>query len=247
MSQIGQRKSYKTCEPHGRKRIERRSGCQTRPRAPENNSARLCLTLLYRSAKREFRLIQTKGSSSSASKHLELHAADPGRNEANVLCRFLGKIDQPATCVRTTIVDPHHNRLVSRFVRHADARSERQGPVSGGQIVHVEGLTVRCLAPVEAGSVPGSHSGLLLPGRAAFVRQSDRYHRQRSDCCNCSLANEFRLDQGSPRNGTCLIVTCRLDADCSRRNESIALVLPAPRFERDLATDACRDRQVSAT
>ncbi len=105
-------------------------------------------------AERERGLIRPDGPPSGATQHLKLHAPDAGRYEADVFCRFPGKIDHPPICVGTAIVDAHHDRLVRRFVRDPDTRSERQASVGGGQIVHVEGLTVRRLTPMEGGSVP---------------------------------------------------------------------------------------------
>lgn len=95
-----------------------------------------------------------RASAMNVSKDFEHNAPNAAGNDPDTLCRFLGKINYPAVCIRTAVVDPHHDRLVCRFVRDADTGSERQAAMGRGQIVHVECLTVRCLLPVKSGSIP---------------------------------------------------------------------------------------------
>ena len=60
----------------------------------------------------------------------------------------------------TTIVDPHHDGAPVRLVGHANTGSERQGAMRGRQSMGVEALAIGCRPTMEAGTVPGGHTGL---------------------------------------------------------------------------------------
>ena len=88
--------------------------------------------------------------------------------EAELVCRALGKVDDPLAVERPTIIDGHLDGFAGVLVRHPQLGAKRERSVRRGHGIFIEDLPGCRALSIKARAVPGSTATLGIgSGRKA--------------------------------------------------------------------------------
>lgn len=94
-----------------------------------------------------------------ASQDFDHHRCSTGTDHIQGSCSALGEVDNSASNIGPSIIDPDHHRQTVGLVGDLDPCAELEGFMGRGHVIHVVSLAIGSLAAVEPWAIPGRNTG----------------------------------------------------------------------------------------